>query len=123
MDEHSTIELPFQSEPPPLRVDEGGIVRVGKTRVSLDLIVDQYENGMTPEDLVRAYDTLELADVYATIGYYLRHREQVRNYVEQRKREADALRTRVEAEKPPISRKELLARRAAREKVDAPARQ
>ena len=49
-------ELPLAAEPPPLRVDEGGAVRVGKRRVSLDLVVEQYENGMSPEDLVRAYD-------------------------------------------------------------------
>jgi uncharacterized protein (DUF433 family) len=42
------------------------------------LVVEQYENGMTPEDMVRAYGTLELADVYAAIAYYLRHRDEVR---------------------------------------------
>jgi uncharacterized protein (DUF433 family) len=60
-----TDRLPFHAEPPPLRIDEGGAVHVGKTRVSLDLVVEQYDNGMTPEDLVRAYDTLDLADVHA----------------------------------------------------------
>ncbi len=71
---NSTNELLLAAEPPPLRVDEGGAVRVGNSRVSLDLVVEQYENGMTPEDLVRAYDTLDLADVHAVIAYYLRHR-------------------------------------------------
>jgi uncharacterized protein (DUF433 family) len=33
---------------------------------------------MNPEDLVRAYDTLLLADVHAVIAYYLRLREEVR---------------------------------------------
>ena len=55
-------------EAPPLRKDEGGVIRVGKTRVSIDVVVEQYENGMTPEDLVRAYDTLALADAYGAIG-------------------------------------------------------
>src|SRR5437016_10031642 len=50
--------LPFDADRPPLRVDEGGAVRVGNSRISLDLVVEQYENGMTPEDMVRAYDTL-----------------------------------------------------------------
>ena len=44
-----------------LRLDDGGVLRVGKSRISLDLIVGLYENGMTPEDIVRAYDTLVLA--------------------------------------------------------------
>src|SRR5437016_7160982 len=92
--------LPLHAEPPPLRVDEGGAVRIGKSRVSLDLVVEQYENGMTPEDLVRAYDTLDLADAHAVIAYYLRHREAVRAYLKRREEEAGALRARIEAERP-----------------------
>src|SRR6266513_3101229 len=90
--------LPLPTEAPPLRVDEGGAVRVGNSRVSLDLIVEQYENGMTPEDMVRAYDTLVLADVHAVIAYYLRHRDEVRAYLKRRKEEAKALRAKIEAE-------------------------
>jgi uncharacterized protein (DUF433 family) len=101
-------------------VDEGGAVRVGESRVSLDLVVEQYENGMTPDDLVRAYDTLDLADVYAVIAYYLRHREEVRAYLKRREEEAKALQAKIEAEHPRISREELLARRLAAEKADAP---
>src|SRR5580658_7618517 len=33
-----------------LREDKGGAVRVGNGRITLDLIVAQYENGMTPEE-------------------------------------------------------------------------
>src|SRR5437763_9820505 len=84
--------LPLHAERPPLRVDQGGAVRVGSSRVSLDLVVEQYENGMTPEDMVRAYDTLALADVYAVIAYYLRHRDEVRAYLKRREAEAAALR-------------------------------
>jgi uncharacterized protein (DUF433 family) len=111
--------LQLETEAPPLRVDEGGAVRVGKSRISLDLIVRQYENGMTPEDMVRAYDTLVLADVYAAIAYYLRHRTEVQAYLKRRTEEAESLRAKIEAMSPRISREELLARRSAREKADA----
>src|SRR5437899_12959381 len=122
MDEHELngLSLPLQADPPPLRVEEGGAVRVGKSRISLDLVVEQYENGMTPEDMVRAYDTLVLADVHAVIAYYLRHRDEVRTYLKRREEEAEALQATIEAEQPPITRGELLARRSAREKADAP---
>ena len=127
MDERATDErlwpggeLPLLASPPPLRVVEGGAVRVGKSRISLDLVVEHYEDGMTPEDMVRAYDTLELADVYAVIAYYLRHRDQVRAYLKRREERAEALRAKIESERPRISREELLARRKAREKANAP---
>ena len=112
--------LPLQAEPPPLRVDEGGAVRVGQSRVSLDLVVEQYENGMAPEDMVRVYDTLVLADVHAVIAYYLRHHDEVRAYLKRRAEEAEALRLKIEAERPRVSREELLARRAAKETANAP---
>jgi uncharacterized protein (DUF433 family) len=112
--------LPFHADRPPLRVDDGGAVRVGASRVSLDVVVEQYENGMTAEDMVRAYDTLAIADVHAVIAYYLRHRDAVRAYLKRRAEEAEALRATIEAERPRVSRDELLARRRAKEQADAP---
>src|SRR5271166_90214 len=56
----ATLAMP--AERPPLRVDEGGAIRIGTSRIPLDLVVSEYENGMTPEDMVRAYATLELPD-------------------------------------------------------------
>ena len=117
---NSASELPVPMQVAPLRLDEGGVMRVGKSRVSLDLVVEQYENGMTPEEMVRAYDTLDLADVYAVIAYYLQHRDEVRAYLERRREEADVLRANIEKERPRVSRQDLLARRSAREKLDAP---
>lgn len=34
-------ELQLHSEPLPLQMDEGGVIRIGKSRISLDLIVEQ----------------------------------------------------------------------------------
>jgi uncharacterized protein (DUF433 family) len=122
MDAEAPAEtLPFYADLPPLRMDEGGAVRVGRSRIRLGLVVEQYENGMSPEDMVRAYDTLLLADVHAVIAYYLRHRDEVRAYLKWRGEEADALRTKIEADHPPLSRQELLARRHTPGKADASA--
>lgn len=106
--------LPLAPEPPPLRVDTGGVVRVGTSRVSLDVVVEQYENGMSVDELLRAYDTLTPADVYAAIAYYLRHRDAVTAYLTRRRQEADALRATVEGDHPRFGRDELLARQVVR---------
>lgn len=112
--------LTLHADTPPLRVDEGGAVRVGNSRISLDLVVEQYENGMTPEDMIRVYDTLALADVHAVIAYYLHHRDEVRTYLKRREEEAEALRAKLEAERSSVSREELLTLRSALEKGNAP---
>lgn len=118
-----SVELPLDASPLPLRVDEGRVVRVGASRVSLDLVVEQYENGMTPEEMVRAYDTLILADVHAVIAHYLRHRDEVRAYLCRREEDAKSLRATVKAQRPRISHATLLARRGAGETANASAGQ
>jgi hypothetical protein len=87
------------------------------------LIVEQYQNGMSPEDMVRAYDTLTLADAHAAIAYYLRHREEVQGYLRRRQAEAEVLRVRISADRPRVSRDELVARATTAESHNAPARQ
>ena len=67
-----------------------------------------------------AYDTLVLADIYTVIAYYLRHGDKVRAYLKRREEEAAVLQAKVEAQHPRASREELLARRSAREKANAP---
>ncbi len=121
--EGGTVGIVLHAERPPLRLDEGGVLRVGKSRVSLDIVVEQYDNGMTADDLVRAYDTLVLADVHGAIAYYLRHRDEVRAYLKQRADEAAELRGKIEAARPGVSPETLLQRRSARETSNAPAGQ
>src|SRR5205085_9319424 len=106
--------LCIHADPPPLRNEEGGVVRIGKSRVSLDLLVEQYENGMTPEEMVRAYDTLVLADVYGALAYYLRHREEVRIYMKQRQAEAETLKAKIEATQPRITKETMHERTSHR---------
>jgi uncharacterized protein (DUF433 family) len=101
----------------PLRVDDTGTVRVGKTRVILELVVHAFRDGATPEQLVQDYDTLDLADVYAVIAYYLRHRDEVDAYLAERERQADELRKKIEAAQShlPDIRARILAARAKKE--------
>jgi uncharacterized protein (DUF433 family) len=107
-----------------LRTDETGTIRVGRSRVTLDVVLADHRRGLTPEEIVHQLDTLDLGDVYAAIAYYHRHRAEVEAYLAQRKASADALRAEIEASQPDRSGlKERLLRKAQRDGGDAPAGQ
>ncbi|NOZ28473.1 MAG: DUF433 domain-containing protein [Chloroflexi bacterium] len=113
--EVSRVVLAITTEPIPLEVDADGVVRVGKTRVTLDTVVAAFLEGATAEEIVQQYPSLDLADIYAVIGYYLRRRSDVEAYLRQRQRQADAVRKQNEARFDPSGvRERLLARRAGK---------
>ena len=68
----------------PLRQDENGVIRVGQTRVLLELVIRAYYMGETPEGIVEMYTSLTLADVYAVLGYYLTNQAEVDAYMRAR---------------------------------------
>lgn len=97
----------------PLQMDEHGDIRVGGTRVLLDLVVHAFQEGATAEEIVDRYPTLALADIYSTVGYYLQHRQEVDRYLEEREHKGQELRELIEARQgaSPGLRERLLARR------------
>ena len=116
-------KLTFEPIPVPLREDEHGAIRVGNTRVLLDLVIHEFRNGASPEGIVESYDALTLADVYAVISHYLRDPAPIDNYVRRRESEAEVVRQKIEALQPPRPnlRAVLLARAKAKELTNAPA--
>jgi uncharacterized protein (DUF433 family) len=113
--------LALQADPLPLRLEEDGGIRVGDTRIHLEVLMAEYKKGRSPEDIVRSYDALKLADVYAVIAHYLRHTNEVEAYLARRDQEANELYEKLVAEgiTRPDFWNELLARRARMEKGDA----
>jgi len=89
------MTLLISGEPVPLRTDEVGIVRVGKTRVSLESIVYDYNSGATAEQIAFDFPTLDLADIHAVIAYYLRHRGEVEQYLANLQDQAGEVRKRI----------------------------
>jgi len=108
------MTLQVLAEPAPLKADAHGVIRVGDTRVPLATIVLAFHQGTTAETIVQQYPSLTLADVYAVIGYYLRHQDEVDAYLIEQQQEADKIRQQNEARFNPAGiRSRLLARRAA----------
>lgn len=98
----------------PLETDADGVVLVGKTRVTLDTVIIAFTEGATAEELAQQYPSLQLADIYSVIGYYLRHRSEVDAYLRQRAQQAEQVRHQNEARFDPRGvRDRLLARRAS----------
>jgi len=58
----------------PIETDADGVIRVGKTRVTLDTLITAFNDGATAEEIAQQYPAVSLADVYAVIAYYLKRR-------------------------------------------------
>ncbi len=101
-------------DPTPLKTDEHGVVRVGGTRVTLDQVVGPFLQGVTAEEIAMRYSSLDLADVYATIAHYLRHREEIDRYLVQQRQAAEEARA-THAEVLDVS--ELRSRLVARQQA------
>jgi uncharacterized protein (DUF433 family) len=100
--------------PSPLRTDEGGCLRVGSTRVSLDTVVGEYNAGATPEEIVLEFPSLELHEVYATVSFYLHHQTLFDAYLAGRQHEALAIRSKLESRGGGASLRDKLRQRQRR---------
>lgn len=104
----------FQVENIPLITDSDGAIRVGGTRVTLDIVLEAFFEGATAEEIVQQYPALNLADVYQVLGYYLRHQHRFAAYLNGRKTLKLAVRANNETQFNPSGlRDRLLARRKA----------
>jgi uncharacterized protein (DUF433 family) len=107
-------------QPSPIKDDGHGVLRIGGTRVSLDSIVCAYQNGATAEQIADDFPTLDLADIYIVIGLYLRHPNEVGDYMTAQGQRADEVRRQIA---PIVAqegiRQRLLARQAAKERANA----
>ena len=88
--------ITLQPEVPPMRQDASGALRVGQSRVLVDLVICAFQDGATPEAIAQRYPTATLADIYAVIAYYLRHQEEVETYLTEREQRAEEVRQRIE---------------------------
>ena len=107
------MSLAAVADPLPLTTDSTGVIRVGGTRVTLDTIVYSFQEGATAEEILQQYPSLELPDIYAVIGYYLRHREDVDEYLAQREQYAAEVRKNFEARSDVTEFRERLLKRQA----------
>ena len=107
------MSLVLKSQRPPLREDETGAIRVGSSRVLLEIVIRAFQDGASAESIVDSYSTLTLADTYGAIAYYLKNKDSVEEYLNQREELAESVKRRIQAVQPDLSeiRFRLLSRR------------
>ena len=97
------MNLVLEREALPLKEDETGAIRVGNSRVLLELVIQAFQDGVSPEAIAQRYSTVSLPDIYLTIGYYLRHREAIDAYLDRREQLAESVRQKLSDIQPDLS--------------------
>jgi hypothetical protein len=81
--------------------------------VSLASLITAFRSGATAEEIAQQYPSIELAEVYVVIAFYLRHRTEVDTYLRFQEAREDEVRAENEVRFDPSGvRARLLARRA-----------
>jgi uncharacterized protein (DUF433 family) len=104
-----TVAVPLWEDPP-------GVFRVGNSRVLLEMVLDAFRRGESPEAIVRSYRTLRLAEVYAVISRYLANPAPFDEYLRRCEGDAEAVRRKLEAAGmiSAVKKDEMLARARAK---------
>jgi uncharacterized protein (DUF433 family) len=90
------MSIKLSNDPLVLKCDADGVLRVGGTRVTLDTVIQAYADGAGPEEIALRYDALSLSDIHATLAYYLRHKQELDDYLEARRVQAQQVREQVQ---------------------------
>ncbi len=58
-------------------LDDGETIRIKGHRIGLDLILESYKDGHTPEQIAKEFGSIRLEDVFAAITYYLHNQDRL----------------------------------------------
>ncbi len=114
------MTLAITAQEVPLRTDESGTVRLNNSRISLDILVHYFEQGVTAEEIVGKWPYLDRGDIYAVMTFYWRNRAEVAVYLAEQEREAEEIRREIEARQhPDLLRARLQAELKRRESIES----
>ena len=58
------------------------VIRIKGNRIDIEIVLEDYLTGASPEEILLRYPTLNLEKIHATILYYLAKTEEVEAYLE-----------------------------------------
>ncbi|WP_319420836.1 DUF433 domain-containing protein [Pleurocapsa sp. FMAR1] len=89
------MNLILKSDKPPREEDNTGAIRVGNSRVLLEIVIRAFQDDASAESIVDSYSTLTLSDTYGAIAYYLKNKDSVEEYLNQREELAESVKQRI----------------------------
>ena len=79
---------------------EENVVRIKGNRIDIEIVLEDYLQGASPEEILLRYPTLNLEKIHATILYYLAKKEEVEAYLK-RVRQLDEVAEQEQLRNPP----------------------
>ena len=65
-------------------------IRINGTRVGIEIVIEKFLDGASPEEIRRHHPHLTLKHIYGTITYYLFNKEKIDAYIETGRKQAEA---------------------------------
>ncbi len=78
---------------------------IKEKRVSLDSVVYQWRDGLSPETIRECYPVLSLKEIYGAISFYLDHQSEIDEYLQQAEVEEIEIRQRIRDLYPEAARR------------------
>lgn len=77
----------------PLTQWEDGSIRVGDTRLLIDMIIYAHKRGLCPEEIYESFpsSSYSVADIYSVLAYYLTHQAEIDRYLTAREKESEEI--------------------------------
>ncbi|MCX7992279.1 MAG: DUF433 domain-containing protein, partial [Fimbriimonadales bacterium] len=97
----------------PVRIESNGAVRVGDSRVTLEIVLEAFLQGETPEQVVQSYPTLNLADVCCLYAHYSVNRQLFEKYLEASRQQSESVREMIESAYPTEDLRERIKQKRA----------
>jgi len=79
-----------------------GSWRLSGSRVSLDSVVHSYWEGQSPEAIAEDFPTLSLEQIHGAIAFYLRHRQEIDQYMASQEKRWEEFRLESQAKHSPL---------------------
>ena len=97
----------------PLFEDPDGAIRLMGSRIPLDTVIYEFNQGATAEQIQDSFPSLSLRSIYGAISFYLERQTAVDDYLRRREQEAAELQRKIESRSEIAAFRERLRHRRA----------